>query len=337
MATPDTVDAKELPSPLGQNVPRVTANGYPTRETLDNEEFIRNWFTNTTVNLQRRLNEVRSDTDQASAAITTETTARTTADAALASQITTVNASVGTVNARLTDEISARATAVNALSQRVTTTETTLGGHTASITVLQQSVSGIAVRFGVTGFIGGQSGGFVFTGVQRNDGGNPFLLEIQSNVIINGNVVINGTLTTAKAAANAWTDAATGSGIGTTFSMAVFLHGGAKAQVRTFTQPNEGYQKYFAAGTGGGTKDPPTALITFVNGVPYGRSGMVAARDTIPSAQSEWLAMPSTSEFIFNVPVDGVYTILSRVQNEVSTTAATYDTLYYVAVSELKK
>jgi hypothetical protein len=227
MATADEVNVARLPASLGQNVARVWPDGLPTRDQLDNEEFTRQWFMTTTVNMNRRLNEVRSDTDGNSAAITTETTARTTADAALAQQITTVNATVGTVNARLTDEISARATADTALAGRVTTTETTVRGQTASITTLQQSTNGMAVQWGLVGNVGGQYGGLVFSGVRQLGGGATFLLEISSNVVINGNLLVTGTVNTLQLAPGAVSQVVTAASAGSSAAVAIVTRGGA--------------------------------------------------------------------------------------------------------------
>jgi hypothetical protein len=91
MATTDTVDTTNLPPFLGVNVARVDpATGKPTKPTLDNELAERDWFLTTTINMNTRLTEVRSDTDTNSAAITTEAITRATADSALASLVTTV-------------------------------------------------------------------------------------------------------------------------------------------------------------------------------------------------------------------------------------------------------
>lgn len=91
MPTADTVDTTNLPPFLGVNVARVDPQtGKPTKPTLDNELAERDWFMTTTINMNQRLTEVRSDTDTNSASITTEATTRATADGALASLLTTV-------------------------------------------------------------------------------------------------------------------------------------------------------------------------------------------------------------------------------------------------------
>lgn len=80
------------PPNLPATVARVTADGRPTKHLIDWEQFTSNWFKTSVVNLNTRLVEVRSDTDGNAAAIVEETNARTSADEALAEQITTVEA-----------------------------------------------------------------------------------------------------------------------------------------------------------------------------------------------------------------------------------------------------
>jgi hypothetical protein len=73
-------------------VARTTADGLPTKELIDWEQYTLDFFDKTVTSLDERVDEAQSQTDDNSAAITTEITARTDADSALASQITTVEA-----------------------------------------------------------------------------------------------------------------------------------------------------------------------------------------------------------------------------------------------------
>lgn len=148
---------------MPREVRRVNQDGFPTQAQQDWEQALKNWTVKQTVSLNTKITTVESVTNGNTAAITTEINARTTADGALAQQITDVT--------------------------------TTVGGNTASITQLFTSVNGIGVQYAVQGYVGGSYGGFVFTGVQRADGvGGTFLLEITSNVIINGNLMVTGSI-----------------------------------------------------------------------------------------------------------------------------------------------
>ncbi|WP_262298389.1 hypothetical protein [Microvirga sesbaniae] len=110
MPTEDKIDLARLPPVLPVTVARTTPDGLPTKEQLDWDQFARNWYKTTVVNLNTRLTEVRSDTDGNSDSIVEETNARTSADEALAEQITTVQASVGTFTAGGQVYFGARAT-----------------------------------------------------------------------------------------------------------------------------------------------------------------------------------------------------------------------------------
>ncbi|WP_262268619.1 hypothetical protein [Microvirga yunnanensis] len=114
MPTEDNIDLARLPPVLPVTVARTTPDGLPTKEQLDWDQFARNWYKTTVVNLNTRLTEVRSDTDGNSASIVEETNARTSADEALAEQITTVEASVGNFTAGGQVYFGARATPAGA-------------------------------------------------------------------------------------------------------------------------------------------------------------------------------------------------------------------------------
>lgn len=88
-----------LPVVLPSSVARVTANGLPTKHLIDWEQLTRNWYNVNVQALDTKLTEVSSETEGNTAAITQEIQARTSADSALAQQITTVDAKVGTATA----------------------------------------------------------------------------------------------------------------------------------------------------------------------------------------------------------------------------------------------
>lgn len=124
----------------------------------------------------------------------------------------------------------------------ITTLSTTVGGNTASITTLTSSVGGIEVKYGVQGSINGVTGGFIFSGILKNDGSVAYDLEIVSNVSIHGDVTIDGTLTTSKVAANAITSIAANAGTinGTALSVSKSFFGGTDALVQVTIEPASG-------------------------------------------------------------------------------------------------
>lgn len=83
------------------------------------------------------------------ASVFVEQQVRTTAVQALATQVTTFNASLGVTNANLTALETAVTTGDNALAASVSTVSTAVAGNTASITTLNSSVNGIYTRWGV--------------------------------------------------------------------------------------------------------------------------------------------------------------------------------------------
>lgn len=102
------------------------------------------------------------DAHDAKAAVTIERTERLEQTAALAQQITTIAAQVGTgIGAALIEEQTARVSADEALSQQITTAVTQLNGNTAAVTALAQSINGIEGRFGVAVNLNGQVIGLV--------------------------------------------------------------------------------------------------------------------------------------------------------------------------------
>lgn len=116
------------------------------------------------------ITALSADLTTAQASISTEQTVRADADAALASQITTLEATLNTdilaLEASVATETTARVAGDGALSSQITTLETTVNGNTASIATTQSSVNGIAAQYGVAINVNGQVVGLI-----RLDGG----------------------------------------------------------------------------------------------------------------------------------------------------------------------
>lgn len=302
------IDIAKLPPTLPVTVARTTKDGLPTKPQIDWEQYTRDWFKRTTVDMDTRLTEVTSTAANNSARITNEVNARTTADSALATQINSVGAQTAANAASITTETIARTNADSALAQQTTTLQTTVAQNTASLQVQAQSINGLEVRYSVVGFINGSTGGFVFSGLQRNDGGAVFTTEFYSNVIINGDVLINGSLTTPKAAANAWTDAGVVYASGGAVSTTVFLRGGAKVLIRAVAYAASGYIDIT-------TLAPPNFIRLFVNGTTFAAqaAGVTQYEHWTGAAnQTFWRLVPTPIEYVYVVPFDGFYTLVSN-------------------------
>jgi predicted phage tail protein len=85
----------------------------------------------------------------AMAAISTEQTARASADSALSTRIDSVNASLGTTNANVQTEINARASGDQANASQISTLQTTVGGHTTSIQQQSSTINGLSAQYTV--------------------------------------------------------------------------------------------------------------------------------------------------------------------------------------------
>jgi hypothetical protein len=72
--------------------------------------------------------------------------------------------------------------------------DTRVDSNTASLTQTMNTVNGLSVLYGIQGTINGQTGGFQFTGVLKNDGSVAYNLEIVSNVTILGDLLVAGTV-----------------------------------------------------------------------------------------------------------------------------------------------
>lgn len=302
------IDISRLPPTLPVTVKRVEANGLPSKVQVDWEQYTRDWFKRTTVDMDTRLTEVTSTAADNSARITNEATARAGADGALALQINTVGAQTSANAAAITTETLARTTADTALAQQTTTLSTTVGQHTSTLQVQAQSINGMEVRYGVLGTVNGVTGGFIFSGVQKNNEAPFFQTEFLSNVVINGDLTLTGTLTTRTAAPNAWTDAgvvyATGGGVSTT----VFLRSGAKVLIRAVAYAASGYIDIT-------TLAPPNFIRLFVNGTTFAAqaAGVTQYEHWTGAAnQTFWKLVPTPIEYVYVVPADGFYTLVSN-------------------------
>lgn len=261
-----TIDLAKLPPVLPVSVSRVTADGKPTKATIDWEQYYREF----------------------------------------------VRGSIGTLQIR-TDQVQAD----------VTTLSTTVSGNTASITTLNASVGGVLVKYGVQGSINGVTGGFVFSGVLKNDGSVSYNMEFQSNVTIYGNLLVAGTITTAKAASNAFTRAASTVASGaSTVSLVMACRAGAVVLVRCVGNPNAAYQS--------GTPSTITCSLyagSTLLGSPYvdtvvrdtpNASAPVSGSVANVTYSTSWKITNFVVERLWTCPADGNYTFEATLSSQTS-------------------
>lgn len=162
------------------------------------------------------------------ASIEEEKTVRASADAASATLITNLTATVNTNNNNLTaaiqNEQSARVNGDSANAQSIQTLTSTVNGNSASISTLSSTTASIngalAASWSVQGNLDGSVGGLRLTGIKKSDGtGATYSLIIDANTTINGSLLVNGTVTvnadgSSPIAQNAVTEGATGNGNG---------------------------------------------------------------------------------------------------------------------------
>ena len=113
------------------------------------------------------------------AAITSEATARATADTSLASDITALQTTVGTNTAAITSETTARTSADTSLASDITTLQTTTGGNTTSIQTNATSINGLEGQYTVKIDNNGAVAGFGLASTTTGSG------DITSEFIVN--------------------------------------------------------------------------------------------------------------------------------------------------------
>lgn len=180
----------------------------------------------------RELNEVMVSADEALAQRTT----------IIEAEIVGARGGETDLSARLTQVDTARVDGDSALAASILTLTTTIDDNTATLTVQQASIDGLEVRYSVTGFISGTTGGFVFSGVQRNDGGAVFTTEFFSDVIIHGSLLVAGTVDNPQITANAVSNMSSSSGTvaaGGSISTSLTTRAGASVHV-SFAASSQG-------------------------------------------------------------------------------------------------
>jgi hypothetical protein len=178
-------------SAISATVSSLTSTVNTNKATLDQEAVTR---ANADSALSGQITSLTSTVNTNKATLDQEAVTRANADTALSGQITTLSSTVTNNKATLDQEIVTRASADSAISSSLSTLSSTVDGQSASISTLSASYNGVAIKYGVTGTINSQTGGFVLTGIGKNDGSASYLLEITSDVIINGNLLVIGSV-----------------------------------------------------------------------------------------------------------------------------------------------
>lgn len=158
----DDFDPLTIPAVMPAQVPRTKEDGRPTEHAIKWEEGLQAWMKANVANTNTRLNLVSEEVDGAYAAIEEEATARADADTAIASQITTLTATVGSNTAAIATEATTRATADTAISGVANTALATANNATASAQIYWSAKSapaGATASYGVFLAAGGYYGG----------------------------------------------------------------------------------------------------------------------------------------------------------------------------------
>jgi len=161
------------------------------KAALDSEVIAR---TNADSALSASISSLTSTVNSNKASADNSIATLANADSALSASISSLTSTVNNNTAAINNEAVTRANADSALSASLTSLQTTVGNNSASITNLQGSYNGLSVKYGIVGTINGQTGGFVFSGIGKNDGSVVYNLEIGANVTINGSLIVNGTI-----------------------------------------------------------------------------------------------------------------------------------------------
>lgn len=217
-------DPLTVPAVMPMAVRRINEGGFPKQALLDYEQALQAWMKSNVANTNTRLNLVSDEVDGAYAAVATEATTRATADSALASSITTVDAKVGNISASGAVYLAAKAAPSGASAAYGW--YLTAGSAYAGMEALALSGGGSAIGFTASQFLFTDSG----TGVPvLAYSGSKF--GFTGNVEINGNLMVTGSIVTAGVAVNAISHTAFSASGGTSTSVVVNVRAGAGVAV----------------------------------------------------------------------------------------------------------
>jgi hypothetical protein len=174
--------------------------------------------------------------------------------------------------------------------------DTRVDSNTASLTQTMNTVNGLSVLYGVQGTINGETGGFQFTGVLKNDGTVAYDMEFNSNVRILGDLILSGTVRNSTLEALAATNtvyASSPSGSNTTGDVTMFIRAGSRVKVSLSYIGATGTPNisFYIGGSLSKTATAiqPFATYTFVSSVD-GTSFLTGGTATSSSTQSGYYA-----------------------------------------------
>lgn len=196
--------------------------------------------------------------------IYSERQARTTADSALASQISTLTASLNNTNAAIVTEQTTRASADTAIASSVTTLQTTVESNTASIQQHTSTINGLSAQWYLKTDVNGYVSGF---GMANDGATSSFIINADkfavvkpgspagatskipfvvgtvngaSTVGIDGQLVVDGTILARSIAASAVTANKIAAGAVTANKVAANAINGDHIQAQSSIKLNEG-------------------------------------------------------------------------------------------------
>lgn len=182
------LDPDTIPSIMPAEQAIAKADGKPTTPMLDFLSALRTWTKTQAVDLRTKITSVIDQVGDAMAAISLEQNARATADEALAEQINTVEASVGSATAN--GEIYFAAKAAPSGAAAAYGIYLTAGNYYGGLEIIATSGGGAAIGFAANRFT------FVDSGTAQTilsySGG---YYTFNANVKINGALVVDGSIT----------------------------------------------------------------------------------------------------------------------------------------------
>ncbi|MFE1601639.1 host specificity factor TipJ family phage tail protein [Methylobacterium sp. ID0610] len=95
---------------------------------------------------------------------------------------------VATTASNLSTRVYNTEVGLNAVAETTSSLTSTVGGHTSTLTTYGSSINGLQVQWGVTGYIDGQSGGFVFQGIRRLDGAVEYSVRISGSLFVSESI-----------------------------------------------------------------------------------------------------------------------------------------------------
>jgi hypothetical protein len=291
-------DPLTIPAVMPKSVRRTDERGLPTDFLLNDEQAVRAWMKANVANTNTRINSVSDGVDGVAAAVATEAMARADADAALATQVSAVEASVGDISANGAVYLAAKAAPGGATAAYGWFIAA--GDAFAGMEAIALSGGGSALAFTADKFRFVDSGSA--TPVWTYSGGK---FQFTADVAINGALTVNGTIATDKVASNAITQLATNTSTGNA-TVSMTLRASARVLViASWTGNPGGINIYPATATG--------LVNIYVNGGLFFQKPCGFFQDIPANPSFTYRApLPTTYQAEYTAGAAGVYTFDSQ-------------------------